>query len=414
MKVLHLSHSDGKSGAGIAARRIHEALNNNRHLQESRLNVNRKFNNIPNTFCNENLFHKFIIFTKLYIERLIIRLIDYSDQNFHSISLFPSKLDSQINNLDFEIVNLHWVHHEMISIESIGRINKPIVWTLHDAWSFSSTSHYPKDNLKKNSIKNNYFKKKFILDVIDKWCVKRKIKSWDKPIQIVCPSSWLAENARNSFLMKNWKISIIPNPINTRIFRPIKKKEAREILKIPFDEKLLAFGAIDGIKDLRKGGDLLISSLKFLHKINKEFSLITFGKSDSFFKNLDLDIASYNQGFISSEEHLALIYSAADILIMPSRMESFGQVASESMACGTPVIAFSSTGIKDIIDNNQNGFLINKFNCHKMASKINYLLKNESLMKSFQIKCREKAIKEWSYEKVSNQYIKLYKTLNDR
>ena len=68
MKVLHLSHSDGKSGAGIAARRIHEALNNNFLLKESRLNVSRKFNNIPNTFSNENLFHKFIIFTKLYLK----------------------------------------------------------------------------------------------------------------------------------------------------------------------------------------------------------------------------------------------------------------------------------------------------------------------------------------------------------
>ncbi len=414
MKVLHLSHSDGKSGAGIAARRIHEALHNNPLLKESRLNVSRKFNNIPNTFCNNNFFNKFKTFTKLYVERLIIKLIDYSDQNFHSISLLPSKVDSKINNLDFAIINLHWVQHEMISIESIGRINKPLVWTLHDAWPFSSTSHYPKDIFQRKLSKNNFFKRKFLIDALDNWCLKRKIKSWDKPIQIVCPSSWLAKHARNSYLMKNWDISIIPNPINTEIFRPIKKKKAREILKIPFDKKLLAFGAIDGVKDLRKGGDLLMSTFKFLYEKNKKFSLITFGKSDSFFKNLDLDIFSYNQGFIENEEHLALIYSAADILIMPSRMESFGQVASESMACGTPVIAFNSSGLKDIVDNNLNGFLIEKFNCQKMASKINQLLKDESLMKSFKIKCREKAIKKWSYKKVSNQYLKLYKSLNNK
>ena len=114
-------------------------------------------------------------------------------------------------------------------------------------------------------------------------------------------------------------------------------------------------------------------------------------------------------GFISKDKDLALIYSAADILIMPSRMESFGQVASESMACGTSVIGFNTSGIKDIIDDNENGFLVRRFDCSEMAAKINIYLRNDSMRKSFESKAREKALKLWSYNAVASKYIKLYK-----
>ena len=414
MKVLHISHSDGKSGAGIAASRIHEALYNNKNLDKSNLQVNRKFNNIPNTFYKKTIFQKGLIFIKIYVERLLIKLINYRDMNFHSISSFPSKFDSRINKSDFEIVNLHWVQHEMISIEAIGRIKKPIVWTLHDAWAFLSTNHYPKNNFK-NDASNSYKNKIIFSYFIDQWCLRRKKKYWKEKMQIVCPSNWLAKQAISSDLMKDWEVSVIPNPLNISIFKPLEKKSARKLLNIPTDKKkLLAFGAIDGVMDIRKGGDLLLKTIENLYELNKDFSLITFGKSCAIFKDKDFNIISYDQGFISKEEKLAIIYSAADILIMPSRIESFGQVASESMACGTPVIGFNTTGIKDIIDDDINGFLINNFDCYEMASKTNFLLNNENLIKNFQIKCREKALKKWSYEVVSDQYIKLYKSMKKK
>lgn len=411
MKIIHISHSDGRSGAGIAAKRIHEALESNKGNYKSLLLVNRNFNSDLKIIKKRNLMDKFFIISKLYIERFLIKLLNYKDKNFHSLSIFPSKINSEINKIDPDIVNLHWVQHEMISIEEIGKIKKPIVWTLHDTWPISSTNHYPKIQSKKSiPLKGNINKNDISLnEKIDKWCFDRKLKSWKQPMKIVCPSNWIAKCARNSEIMKNCDISVIPNPLNTDIFFPLNKKKARKFLKIPLDKKLIVFGALDGNKDIRKGGDLLFKTLKILQEINNDFNLITFGKSDAINKETGLSLDCFDMGFITKDKDLALIYSAADVLIMPSRMESFGQVASESMACGTPVIGFNTSGIKDIIDDNENGFLVRRFDCSEMATKINIYLKNDLMRRNFESKAREKALKMWSYDAVARKYINLYK-----
>ena len=411
MKIIHISHSDGNSGAGIAAKRIHEALESNKENYKSLLLVNRNFNSDLKIIKKRNLMDKLFVISKLYLERFLIKLLNYKDKNFHSLSIFSSKINSEINKIDPDIVNLHWVQHEMISIEEIGKIKKPIVWTLHDAWPFSSTNHYPSSTSKEIMPLNDYINKNDIPlnKRIDKWCLERKLKSWKQPMKIVCPSNWIAKCARDSELMKNWDINVIPNPLNTNIFFPINKKKARNFLQIPLNKKLIVFGALDGTKDLRKGGDLLFKTLNILKEINNDFNLITFGKSDAINKETGLSVDCFDMGFISKDKDLALIYSAADILIMPSRMESFGQVASESMACGTAVIGFNTSGIKDIIDDNENGFLVRRFDCSEMAAKINIYLRNDSMRKSFESKAREKALKMWSYNVVASKYINLYK-----
>ena len=410
MKIIHISHSDGRSGAGIAAKRIHEALESNKKNYKSLLLVNRNFNSDLKKIKKRNLIEKLFVICKLYLERFLINLLNYKDQNFHSLSIFPSNINSEINKIDHDIVNLHWVQHEMISIEEIGKIKKPIVWTLHDAWPFSSTNHYPlsfsKELLSLNNFKNQ--NNISLNERIDKWCLERKLKSWKQSMKIVCPSNWIAKCARDSEIMKNWDINVIPNPLNTDIFFPINKKKARKFLQIPNNKKLIVFGALDGTKDLRKGADLLFKTLNILQGINNDFKLITFGKSDTRVRKNNLSIECFDMGFISKDKDLAIIYSAADILIMPSRMESFGQVASESMACGTAVIGFNTSGIKDIIDDNENGFLVRRFDCSEMAAKINIYLRNDSMRKSFESKAREKALKMWSYNAVASKYINLY------
>ncbi len=213
MRVAHISHCDGRSGSGIAARRINEALNENLDIKKSFLRVNRKFGTSRNTICPLNKYEYLYQVSKLYLERGLVKLINFNDSNFHSLSCLPSKLDHEINNFNVDIINLHWVQHEMLSIEAIGRIKKPIIWTLHDSWAFSSTEHYPYNTNKQNLIHN----------FIDKWSAKRKINSWKKELTIVCPSHWLSNIAKKSNIMRNWCIKVVPNPIDIDKFRPQNK-----------------------------------------------------------------------------------------------------------------------------------------------------------------------------------------------
>ena len=412
IKVLHLSHSDGKSGAGIAASRIHESFLNNQKYIESYLRVNRKFKNIPNTIYPKNIFKKGYIFAKLIAERKLVNLINFNDYNFHSLSIFPSRINIEINNKNTDIVNLHWIQHEMISIEAIKRIKKPIIWTLHDAWPFLSTSHYPDMKIPKDSYDHN--EKKYIYSFsqnIDEFCISRKLNAWKMPLTIICPSTWLAESARKSKLMRNCDIFVIPNPLNTSIFRPIKKIYAREKLNIPSDEKVIAFGAIDGFNDLRKGGDLLMKTLEEIDESQINMTVIIFGNKNKFKIKKNSNLKIFYSGLIFNEDYLALIYSAADLMIVPSRQESFGQTASEAMSCGTPVIAYNYSGLIDIVDNNENGILIDPYDYSEMSKSIIQILNQKDKLIEFGENARKKALREWSYKIVSEKYKNIYMSL---
>ena len=106
-----------------------------------------------------------------------------------------------------------------------------------------------------------------------------------------------------------------------------------------------------------------------------------------------------------------MLYSSADVMVVPSRLEAFGQTASEASSCGTPVIAFSNSGLADIISHNQNGYLVDPYDTNQMSNFILSLLKNDEIVLNFQKESIKKAEKLWSFEAVSRQYIDLYKNI---
>ena len=112
-----------------------------------------------------------------------------------------------------------------------------------------------------------------------------------------------------------------------------------------------------------------------------------------------------------NEDYLALIYSAADLMIVPSRQESFGQTASEAMSCGTPVIAYNYSGLIDIVDNNENGILIDPYDYSEMSKSIIQILNQKDKLIEFGGNARKKALREWSYKIVSEKYKNIYMSL---
>ena len=113
-------------------------------------------------------------------------------------------------------------------------------------------------------------------------------------------------------------------------------------------------------------------------------------------------------GLLHDDVSIALLYSAADVMVVPSRQEAFGQTAFEAMSCGTPVVCFDATGLKDIIDHQRNGYLAKSFDTSDLAAGINWVLSDENRHKEFCVKAREKAVAYFDIKKVSMKYVKLY------
>ncbi len=414
IRILHLSYCDKNTGAGIAAKRIHSCIcdyNDPEIKSFLRLNTNGIDNR--NTIYTKKLIPHFYNIFKKYFERIIVRFIKYEDNKFHSISALPSLKHIEINNLDIDLVHIHWVQHETISIEEIGKIKFPIVWTLHDFWPFSATEHYLKDDLDKRYIEGYKIKNIFrVSEYVDKLCFQRKKLNWGNNIKLIAPSKWIKDCSKNSLLMKDKSITIIPNPIDTKVFLPINKNKARKMLKIETKKKVILFGSIDGGKDPRKGADLLLDVLKCLNLKKDSIQIVIFGKKNktkNIFENTFFDIK--HLGKINSVNKLSIIYSAADIFIIPSRIESFGQTAAEAQSCGTPVLGFNIGGLKDIISHNKNGILIEPFNTKKMALAIENLLKEEAKILKFSKASRENALHNWAYKKVAKSHINFYKNI---
>ncbi|WP_101757756.1 glycosyltransferase [Oceanicoccus sp. KOV_DT_Chl] len=224
LKVLVVSQADVHGGAARAAYRLHRAL-----LQrgvQSQMLVAKKMSgdysvlgpdsNPANTWAD----------LRNYLSLPLHWLHDAVNRNLHSYNIFPSGLHKKINAMDVDVVNLHWINREMMSVAEIAKIHHPIVWTLHDMWAFCGAEHYD-DLAQPERYKAGYpasqsHRGRFDLD---RWVWQRKFKHWSKkPFNFVTPSVWLAQCVEQSALLRNHKVRSIPNCIDLELFRPIDKK----------------------------------------------------------------------------------------------------------------------------------------------------------------------------------------------
>ena len=127
---------------------------------------------------------------------------------------------------------------------------------------------------------------------------------------------------------------------------------------------------------------------------------------------VDLGFLSHYLGYLSDNASLALAYSACDVFVAPSLKEAFGQTASEAMACGTPVVAFKETGLADIVDHQQNGYLANPFEVKDLSQGIAWVLGEQEQYPAVRQRAREKAEKEFCLELQAHRYLKLFTELS--
>lgn len=411
MKILTLSSSDRIGGAAIAAYRLHKSLNScfeKENFTSTMLvgRCNTKENDIR---CSKSKLSYLYLLLKSGVAQRFNKLQSTSNKGYHSCSLFPTNIHKKINNSNFDLVNLHWVQGEFISIESIGKISKPIVWTLHDTWAFSGSEHYPIDindkRYKEIYSSNNRPKYHKGFD-IDKWCWNRKLRSWKNNFHIVTPSKWLGDMARESFLMRKFSIHTIPNALDTNVFMPLDKSLGRNFFNLPQSKTLILFGAFVSLNDHRKGLDLLLKALKILESKTDEIEIVILG-STKIFENSENKFKFHFIPKLTDDASLSLCYSSVDLVVLPSRMENLPNMAIEAQSCGTPLVAFNVTGISECVCHQKTGYLAKPYQFDDLAKGIEWVIENNKDSKLSE-EARQRAVRLWNKNTISKKYYDLY------
>lgn len=410
MKVLIISTYDISGGAAIAAYRLLKGLQQNGI--EAQMLVQSKKSDDYSVIGPQTKWKKGLSKLRPIFDSIPIRFYKQRKKIIFSPAILSDNILKKIQDINPDIVHLHWIAAGFIRIETLAKINKPIVWTLHDSWAFTGGCHVPFDcdnyTGQCGSCPQLHSGKK---NDLSHWIWKRKKRSWaDQNMTIVTDGKWLAACARKSALFANNRIEVINPGLDLNTYKPLDKKMCREILGLPLDINMVLFGAMSATSDKNKGFQFLQPALKKLTVEGwaKKLQLVVFGASQS--RHLaDMGLPAHYVGRLYDDVSLAVLYSATDVMVVPSIQEAFGQTASESLACGTPVVAFNSTGLTDSVEHQRNGYLARPYEIDDLAHGIAWVLEDSIRWKQLSRNAREKVIKEFDIIKVAKRYIDLYK-----
>ncbi len=317
-----------------------------------------------------------------------------------------------------DIINLHWINYFQ-SVESIAALlllHKPVVWTLHDQWAFTGGCHYSAGCEKYTQQCEQCPQLLDNSSRLPELVLKNKFNYFDSSLVIVSPSNWLAGCARKSTLFKNCRIKVIPNGLDVDTFKPTAKVQAKRDLNINPEATTILFGAVSHTKK-RKGFQQLCKAFDFCRK-NEKFAelirtgkirIITFGTTDLPLRQIGIPAVSL--GHIDSDEKLALTYSAADFLVLPSLEENLPNIMVECLSCGTPVVAFKTGGIPDAVRHEETGFLATAFHLDEFGKCILDTVFNQKIRQKMSLAARELVEKEYSFGLQAERYLELFDNL---
>lgn len=416
IRVLSVCTSDTSGGAARAAYRIHQGV---RSLGvDSRMFVKNKGSNDTSVHAlseyvpNNPLYRTYDWFRTKWQNRIQhAQWRPYQDacHKYFLSDLRGEDTYSALQQNDSDIIHLHWFNNRFIDVRELKNIRKPIVWTLHDSWAFCSVCHLPMDckryetHCGKCPMLGADMERDLAYEIFEKKLAIYK----DLDLHIVTPSRWLAECAKRSALLGKIPITVIPNCIDTKVYQPMDKMQVREVIGLNKDKKYLLFGAMQATKDRNKGFDLLLGALQQLKDIDAE--LIVYGTDEDLTK-YDIPMPMHSLGYVSGDKQMAMLYNAAEVMIVPSRSENLSNTIMESMSCGTPVVAFNIGGNSDMIDHKQNGYLAKAKDCVDMAQGIQWCLSNNKGNVLGKV-AREKVLNNYTITKVAEQYKSLYESL---
>jgi len=412
IKVLHLNDKDIQGGAARAAYRIHQGLRS--VSVDSHMMVRTRASEDDTVIPIRRRSVKWIAETPPLFDRLPLWLYRKRQRISWSVNWIPTLTPARIARIHPDLIHLHWVGNGFVSIADIGRLRYPLVWTLADMWALTGGCHYDQEcgQYQKQCGACPQLCSSHEYDASRAIWLRKRWHWRHTKLTLVAPSRWLALQARASSLFRYQRIEIIPYGLNLEHYKPLPGHIARELLGLPQDRKLIVFGAMFSTVDRRKGFQYLQSALQDLaaQGWHDQAAAVIFGSSRPH-NDPDLGLPSFYTGHLYDDVSLALLYAAADVVVVPSTQESFGQVASEALACGTPVVAFGATGLLDIVEHQQSGYLARPYEPDDLARGIAWVLEDDERLARLGHRCREKAEQEFGLELQARRYRALYEDI---
>ena len=318
---------------------------------------------------------------------------------------------------DADLLHLHCLHGGFFNYLTLPRLTKakPAIYTLHDMWPFTGhcVHSFDCERWESGCGRCPYPQMPNAVRRDATWW-EWKLKNWSyrrSNLTIVVPSTWMYRLARRSML-KDFHIQHIPHGVDTDMYKPLDPEVSRAALGIPPGKKVLLYMVRRMDPSHRvawmKGADLLVRAVQQMPaSLKRETMLLLVGEGGEALAR-KLDIAATPLGFVVSDRLKALVCSAADLLVLPSRAETFGLVLIESMACGTPAVAFSVGGVTDLVRPGITGFLAEPEDAKGLSEGIVQLLEDANARASLRLHCREIAVKEYHVDLYVNRHIALY------
>lgn len=402
MKILMMHRGDGGLGGGqVQMQRLRAGLQS--HGIDARI------------LCRERTMDESVLMpSRPRVERWIGRVAGRLGLNdLHLVSSFG--VPDMKEFADADLVDVHCLHSGTFSYLALPALtaNKPAVFTFHDMWPITGHCHASLECERWKTGCGKCPHPEIYPEIRrDATAWEWKLKRWAyerSKFTIVTPSKWLHDQTKQSMLGK-CEVRHIPHGVETDVFQPLDKEHCRSLLGIPKGKNVL-FCAMESMQRPLKGADLLVQALQSLpESLQKDSVLLLFGHSSrEFLRQVPMPVISL--GFLQHDRLKAIAFSAADLFVNPTRAESFGLVVLESMACGTPVVAFSVGGVPELVRPGITGYLAKPGEPGDLCQGVVKLLEDKAGLASMAQRCRQIAVSEYSLGQQVRGYMDLYRQL---
>lgn len=406
MRVLIVNTSERTGGAAVAANRLMKALNNN-GVKAKMLVRDKEDDSLtvvalpPSPLLRWHfLWERFVVFCRLRFSRKHLFEVDIANSGSDITKLREFQ--------EADVIHLHWINQGMLSLNGIRQIlrsGKPVVWTMHDIWPATAICHvtlgcrhFTTQCRECRLLPGQGSKNDFSTSV---WLKKQRMLE-DGNIYYVACSRWLESEAKKSALLKGQKVTSVPNPIDTHIYKKGDKQEARSRLGLPLDKKLILF-ASQRVTNENKGMSYLIEACQQLQDIPNLGVVILGGHAEEFTSQL----STFPLGYINDEQRIVDVYNAADVFVLPSLSENLPNTIMEAMACGVPCVGFKVGGIPEEIDHKKNGYVAVYRDANDLAKGIRWIL-TEADYDALSENAVHKVIRNYSQQSVAMRYLDVY------